>query len=410
MLSRGRLIFLSLSLVTVLLVAGGRMLAESNRQQDPGEDSLYKYLSVFTEVFSLVNRTYVDELDDAELMAGAVEGSLDALDPFALYIPKDAMSLYDTVRQVGVTHSGILVLKQRGVAYVAAVEEGSPAALAGIGRDHIFSEIEGQLTRRMPLLEIQALLAGPPGTEITVERIYQGQKETVSFTLAEYPRPGIELTAQRGVPVLRLPGFYGSLPTDVAASLATVGKGAAAPGGAEHPLLGEITAPDKLIVDLRGVVGGDEALAYRVAGLFASGEAGVLIRRDGPVETFASSAPPQWQGKIVVLVDRSTQGPAEVLATALRQAAGATLVGEGTFGHAGRPGVVELASGDRLLLTDAFYTGPDHKPIQSSLEPDVWVRPSFGFDDVAEPEGDEALERGLRVLLGEEEVEKRQAA
>ena len=38
-------------------------------------------------------------------------------------------------------------------------------------------------------------------------------------------------------------------------------------------------------------------------------------------------------------------------------------MGERTFGHAGRQGAAELSSGGRLLFTEAFYTGPDKKPL-----------------------------------------------
>ena len=60
-------------------------------------------------------------------------------------------------------------------------------------------------------------------------------------------------------------------------------------------------------------------------------------------------------------------------------------------------------SGGRLQITDAFYTGPDRKPLNSSLIPDVRVRPNLDEED---PSVDVVLERSLKVLLGEEEIEE----
>lgn len=401
MLSRGRQIFLVLSLTTLLLVAAGRMLAEQRRQSDGGEDSLFKYLAVFSEVLSLVDRAYVDEPEDQALMGGALEGTLDALDPFSLFIPADQVESFAASREVGVRHSGLRVLKERGVVYVAAVEAGSPAAQAGLERDYILSIIQGRRTRHMPLHEIQTILAGEPGTQIEVERIYQGQKENVRFELAEYPPPAVELTANRGVGVLRVPTLRTVTAADVAALLATLTV-----PSAELP---DLHDAGKLVVDLRGAAGGPPEVAYQVAGLFAAGELGALRDRSSELATFDGGEAPVWQGDIVVLLDHGTQGAAEILATVLQQAAGATLVGDRSFGHCGRQKWAELSTGARLQITDAFYTGPDREPINHSLQPDFWVRPTLAS---AESDEDEILERGLEVVLddADEEPEERQAA
>ncbi len=400
-MSRGRLVFICFSLTVMLFVAGTTMLAAKNRQNDDGADSLYKYLSVFTEVFSLVNRAYVDELDPEALMSGAFEGSVDALDPFSLYIPADEVESYRETIEIGRRRSGMVVLKERGVAYAVAVEEGSPAAGAEIEGGHILSSIQGRLTRQMPLYEIQSILAGAPGTDIAIERILpQGKRETVRFELGEYAPPAVELGVRRGVGVLRLPGFSPETPESVKSSLDALTAGTEA--------LPDLTESDKLVIDLRGVAGGDVAVAYRVAGLFAAGELGALTRREQAVELFDGETSALWQGQIAVLVDRGTQGAAEVLTSVLRQSAGAKLVGRQSFGHSGRQQLLELSNGGRLQVTDAFYTGPDRKPINSSLEPDLAVRPNLDEED--ESETDEVLERGLAVVLGEEDVEEEEAA
>ncbi len=399
-MSRGRLVFVCCSLTVVLLVTGTTMLAANNRQHDDGEDSLYKFLSVFTDVLNLVDRAYVDELDRETLITGALEGTVDALDPFSLYIPADQVESYLATIEIGRRRSGLVVLKERGVAYTVAVEEGSPAAEAKIEGGHILSRIQGRRTRQMPLYEIQALLAGAPGTEIEVERIApQGQKETVSLVLADYLPPAVELEVKRGIGVLRLPGFHADTPGSVESSL-----GALAAGTETLP---ELTETDKLVVDLRGVAGGDTTAAYRVAGLLAAGELGALTQRDETIEQFDGGESPLWQGQLVVLVNRGTQGAAEVLTSVLRQTAGAKLIGEDSFGHSGRQQLLELSNGGRLRVTDAFYTGPDRKPLNDSLEPDVRIRPDPEEQD---PGTDEVLEHGLKVLLGEEEIEEEAAA
>ncbi|RMH18024.1 MAG: PDZ domain-containing protein [Acidobacteria bacterium] len=403
MLSRGRLAFILSSLAVLLLVVGGSLWAATSRAQDDGRDSLYKYLSVFTEVLKLIDRAYVDETDPDVLMGGALEGVTDALGPFSTYVPASRVDDFVASREVGTRHSGLLVLKERGVAYAMSVVPGSPAAEAGIERGDLIATIQGRRTRPMPVWEIQALLAGPPGTRIELHRIRMGEQADVAFTLAEFPPPGTLLEVRRGVPVLRLRAIGDATPGDVETSLETL-RG-------EGPSFPDLSHPDKLVLDLRDLAQGDPAAAYRVAELFAGGgELGVLRDRDEVLETFTSDAEPSFSGSLVVLINRGTQGAAEVLASVLHQRLGAQLIGEPTFGHCGRPSLVPLSNGDRLEVTTAFFTGPDREPIDDGLEPDEIVRPrTFTLDEEA-PDDDPVLERALEVVLGEVGVERKKAA
>ena len=98
----------------------------------------------------------------------------------------------------------------------------------------------------------------------------------------------------------------------------------------------------------------------------------------------------------MILVDRGTLGAAEVFATVLRQKQKAELVGERTFGHAGRQGTAELSSGGRLLFTEAFYTGPDKKPLNEALKPDLLVderQPDLSREGHADRRPDPAARR-----------------
>ncbi|MEM8996486.1 MAG: S41 family peptidase [Acidobacteriota bacterium] len=422
MLSRGRLLFITCSLLTVALLVSGTMLASSQQESSDG-DSPYKYLAVFMEVFGLVNKAYVDEPEVDQLMNGAFEGVFDALDPFSVYVPAGAMDNYREASAVGAGRSGMVVLKEQGVAYVMALAEGSPAAKAGLEQGDILATLNGDDTRGMPLFEIQRRLAGAAGTALAIERLRQGDKEIVELALEDFSPPAVELSANEGVPVLRIPSFHPSVVVDVekslGAALAAVAadrpeaaaEGAAAndnadPADIELPAIQEA---EKLLIDLRGVAGGDPQLAYEVAALFTGGDLGALRRRDRDIEVFTGEEATAFTGRIAVLVDRSTQGAAEILVTILRQQLEAGVIGEATFGHSGVLEAVELSNGGTLMITSAFFTGPDREPIAEKIEPDVWVRGRPGVDDEGEVV-DRVLDRGVKFLLDAEEVEREIAA
>lgn len=394
-MSRSRIIFFTVSFLLTFPMLAGTLLRAANRNQSPEDDSLYKYLSVFTEVLGLVRQSYVDAPNMDELMAGALDGTTDALDPFSIYVPAAEVDRYLEARQTAWRHSGLTLLKEHGIAYVVAVEKESPSGKAEIKPGDIVAKIGDRTTRTMPLWEIQEVLAGRPGTKIDLELIRLGEPVKVSFTLEPFEIPAPALTEVDGVPVLRIPTFDAETAGRVKALVeANAAK-------ARHGLL----------IDLRGVSSGDPEAAYAVARLFAKGDLGALTRRSEELQTWAGNEAPVWQGKMVVLVDRGSLGAAEVLATVLRQKIKAELVGERTFGYAGRQGSADLSTGGRLLFTDAFYTGPDKQPLNQELTPDLLVdERSRTFLEKDVPMSELILKRGVRRLLGgDEELEQKVA-
>ena len=378
-MTRGRAVFALVSILFVIGIASGTFARAVTRDQTE-EDSLYKSLSVFTEVLNLIRRTYVEETSVDHLFAGALDGTTDALDSMSTFVPGDEVERYRRVREIGTGHSGVSVVKERGIAYVLAIASGSPGEAAGIERGDALAQIDGRATRRMPLWEIQSLLAGEPGTELSIKVIRRGQslEKVLNLEVFEALSPAIE--RQDEVPVLRLSRFDAGSPAEV------------------ERLLSDLSG-SQLVVDLRGLAGGSSQTAYDLADLFATGKLGGLKSRAEIVETFAGDRPPVWQGRVVILVDRATQGASEILAAVLQQAIGAELVGERTFGHAGRQTAVALSAGGELFLTDAFYTGPDDEPIRSGLVPEVLVSESSRhLSETGVPLHELILKRGLERL------------
>jgi hypothetical protein len=63
-------VFVLLSVVIVTALLGGSMMGAAGKG-DASDGSLYKYLSVFTEVLSLVRQSYVDATGMDGLMSGS---------------------------------------------------------------------------------------------------------------------------------------------------------------------------------------------------------------------------------------------------------------------------------------------------------------------------------------------------
>ncbi|MGE0641433.1 MAG: S41 family peptidase [Thermoanaerobaculia bacterium] len=396
---RSRRRFLAVSLVVLLpLVAGVLLNAARPTDDEPDADSLYKYLSVFSETLNLVRQNYVETTDLGTLLAGAMEGSTDALDPYSIFLPGSVSTEEEPDVIPGARHAGLVVLKDRGVAYAAAVEAGSEAEKAGLETGDILSIVADHPTRQMPVWAINHELVSATGKSVELEIVRNGETRKVSLPMAEQPFPPPTIADAGGYPMLSLPRI-----DDAAIAPARSLLGALPPATPE--------APAKLIVDLRGVSGGSPDAAYALAGLFARGPLGELREKEKSLRTFASDAEPVYQGEIVVLVNGYTAGAAEIVAAALRQSAGAKLIGTPSFGWAGERSRLELSSGARLLVTTSFFNAADGKPLHEALAPDLLVD-DLGrrFEEREEPLSQLILDRALRYLAGETELVEKKAA
>jgi len=243
----------------------------------------------------------------------------------------------------------------------------------------------------MPLWEIEKRLAGPLGSRVEFEILRGGETADLTLELADFEVPKVTLNDVEGAQILRIPSFdpeYGEL---VAGLLSD-------------------TEALPLLVDLRGVAWGDPEAAYAVAKIFVKGELGVLKGRNGVLKSFFSNEE-VWQGRLVVLINRGSQGAAEILASILQQGAAAKVVGQRSFGFAGRLRFIELDAGGSLLVTDGFYTGPDGKPLNQGIEPDLRVSErGLAFAERDEAIEDLILDRALELLRSEADDELEEAA
>jgi carboxyl-terminal processing protease len=121
----------------------------------------------------------------------------------------------------------------------------------------------------------------------------------------------------------------------------------------------------KVILDLRECGPGPVSEAISVAQLFVpSGTLATL--RGQTVSTQVFSAEPSkvvWKGPVSVLIDATTSGAAEVLASAMAANHRGNLVGERTFGLASEQKLITLDDGAALFLTVANYYNADGKSI-----------------------------------------------
>ncbi len=353
------------SLLILLPLMVGSTLAGTTAAQ---EDSLFGRLAVLGDVLGLVQQAYVEPTNTNELLDGALAGAVEALDPFSLFVGREDLESFTKSFRPDRRFAGMQVLAERGVVYVSGVEDGSPAAKAGLQRGDLLAQIDQVTTRGMEPWEIWRRLGVEKGS-IALEVLRFGEPKLVTLEIgpaATSSAVTVTEDAAGGPPVVRPHRLDAAAVADLRAALAR---------------LREQQAP-ALVLDLTGVFVGEPSAGWDAAALFVQGDLGELKAREETLAARTSEDPPVWQGDVIVAVDTGTQGPAEVLAAALA-AKEVRLVGQTTFGWAGRGEVLELPGGDRVVLTTAWYTSPEGTALSTGLEPAVTV------DDTARTEAEE---------------------
>jgi carboxyl-terminal processing protease len=254
---------------------------------------------------------------------------------------------------------------------------GSAASAAGLKAGEYIERIGTEPVRARPLWLAIVLLdqAERAGEPVAIDVIDRSVDEKRQVTLERGGSLRLEplLSAEGGVPLLRLPAVTTGAVARLDGLLSSVAGGA-------------------LVVDLRGTGLGRPEDAVEAAARIAGGDIEApRVRRDGSAKPLRASAPPRaW--RLVVCIDGTTAGAAEVLASALK-GRGATLVGTPTYGDTGVRRAQPVAGGQLWLATD-WFLGPDGKPLLGSgLAPDEIVRPRR--------EGDVVLDRALELARGQ---------
>jgi len=389
---------LSLSFLIVLVVVlGGLGVHASNNN-----DGAYRQLGVYSEVLSRIRTEYVEEPNFSAVTSGALHGLLESLDADSSYLNPEEYKFYKTHQNDGRANVGATISKRFGYAAVVSVLPGGPADKAGVETGDIIEAIEGKSTHEMSLATIQEELAGKQGSTINFAIVRPGKAEPQKITVT------------RGNVVI--PATTDKVMEDAIADIepVTLTKGKAQEIAAKVKEEQKKGAK-KLILDLRNVSDGDVNEAVSVANLFLNhGVIAYLQGQKYPKQTF--TADPQKSITtlpLVVLVNRGTAGPGEIVAGAILDNNRGDIVGDKTFGSGSVQKVIDIPDGSALILSVAKYYTPGGKAIEdTAITPNIVV--ASNIDDAPlddedagtpapqekpkQPKDDDQLRRAVEVL------------
>ena len=370
-----KILLLAVSVALVLTVFLG-VNSSGVSAAAPGQDGAYNQMKVYSEVLHHIQTDYVTDPNIPAVTNGALRGLLESLDVDSSYLSPEEYKIYKADRG-GKAQAGINISKRWlggwSFAVVVSVVPGSAADKAGLVDGDILEAIEGQDTRDISLAMIRLMLEGAPGSTLTVGvvRSSRNEPDKISMTRSLTVEPPVGEALYDDASILYLKPEI--LDRDHVNEVESKLKGMQKAGNR------------KVLLDLRDAAAGDMTEAVRLANLLL--KSGTIATLEGqkfpkqgftadPAKTIQATAP------VVVLVNRGTAGPAELVAAALEDNKRAEVVGERTFGEGTQQKTFELEDGAALILSVAKYESPSGKKLQDDgVTPDVLV--ASGLDEAA---------------------------
>ncbi|MEE9404704.1 MAG: S41 family peptidase [Algisphaera sp.] len=325
---------------------------------------------------------YVEEPDPDELIQGAINGMVSALDdPYTQFLtPEDLASFEESINSE-FTGIGAEVEIENNRLHIVTPLEDSPAFKAGVMAGDTVLDIDGTDTLDLPISDAIKLLKGPAGTDVTIQvRHFSGDEQEIVIT-----RDRIEVKTVRGFNRRDDLSFDFWLDENRKIGYVRLTQ-------FSQPSIFELTEAftklkDEgvrgLVLDLRYNPGGLLDAAVKLSNMFLEKDQTIVSVRGRTVrETVYKADGAQFMGDIplVVLANPFSASASEIVSGALSDNNRALFVGERTFGKGSVQQVKMLQDGQGALkITNAYYYLPNGRNIHRRTHKDNWgVDPSEG--------------------------------
>ncbi len=362
---KNKLSILLLTLTLVLLV--GMVSSGQSEAPKSGAASDYQELQLFTDVLTIVKRSYVEEVPVKDLIYGAIDGMLASLDPHSSFMSPEIYKemKVDTRGEFG--GLGIEISLRDSLLTIVSPIEDTPASRAGLQAGDQILKIEDQYTKDMEIMEAVQLMRGAPGTKITITIMRTGFEKPQVFTLE---REVIKVqsvkskTLEKGFGYVRLVQFQERSGEDLTKALETLREDN---GGTLQGL----------VLDLRNNPGGLLDQAVDIADQFLS--EGLIVytkgrEADAQMEFSAKRSGTEPDYPMVVLINGGSASASEIVAGALQDHGRAVIMGVQSFGKGSVQTIIPLSDDSGLRLTTAKYYTPNGTSIQArGIVPDIEV-------------------------------------
>ena len=371
--------FANLLIFLILIVNSSH--AENNKD-------LYEKLDSFGDVFDLIQKNYVEDVEDEKVIEFAINGMLQALDPHSGYMNTDQYIEMQEETEGEFGGLGIEVSMENGFIKIITPIDDTPAAKAGVMPGDYITHINGESIQGQSLQESVEKLRGLVGTSVEISIARAGEDEVLikSIKRAIITVQAVKFRREDNVGYIRLISFSEQAGKGIKKAIKDLQKE-----------IGEKNISG-FILDLRNNPGGLLGQSIDVTNHFlSSGEIVSTKGRDKRnIARFDASKGDLTNGKpLVILINEGSASASEIVAGALQDHKRAIILGAQSYGKGSVQTIFPLNDKSAIRMTTALYYTPSGDSIHKvGVIPDIEVKSDFSNEN----EIDKQLEYALDLL------------
>ena len=391
--SFGRIRLWQVTLFCTVVFCAGLVIPTLTTAQSSSKEDTYRQLGLFGDIFQRVRESYVDEVEDSELIEAAITGMLTSLDPHSSFLNTENFSDMKEQTKGRFGGLGVEITMEQGMVKVVSPIDDTPAARAGLQPEDFLIAVDEESIIGMQLSEAVDRLRGKVGSKVKI-KVQRGQTEPFDVTIV---RDFIKIRSVRseifdGIGYVRITTFSEQTTPGLMEAVDDFFK----------------TEGDSLkgiVLDLRNNPGGLLTEAVTVSDAFL--EEGEIVstrgRNSGDGSHIYAKPGDIARGlPMVVLINSGSASASEIVAGALKDHGRAIILGTRSFGKGSVQSVIPISNSSAIRLTTARYYTPSGISIQArGIVPDIEVK----LARIEAVEGGIVREEDLRGALDGSETE-----
>lgn len=340
---------------------------------------------------SELEKKYIGEINDEELIEGAVKGYVDALgDPYTTYYTKKEMKTIMEETNGNFVGIGVYMTKdlEKNAILIIKPIENSPAEKAGILPGDLITKVDDVEYTGDKLEEASNKIRGEEGTKVKLEIYRDGETKTFELTRTKVTVSHVTTKVlDNNIGYIAISDFEGNCASEFEEKYKQLEK----------------QGIKKLIIDIRNNGGGIVDEALEIANMLVDKDSTLLITKDksDKEEVTKATEKPIINMPTVVLVNEYSASASEILAGALKDNGKATLVGTKTYGKGIIQELHQLSDGSGLKITVSEYYTPNHNAIHKiGITPDVEIDLSEDVKQqtTIQEKDDNQLQKAIEIL------------
>lgn len=343
--------------------------------------------SLFWDAWRILEEKFVDpeKINYQEMIYGAISGMVKSLkDPYTVFMPPVETKIFKEDVSGEFQGVGMVIESRKGELTVIAPLEGTPAQRAGLRAGDVIVQVDNTYTRDITADEAVKLIRGPQGTTVTLTIFREGWLQSKEFAIVRA--------------VIEIPSLEWEIKDEDIAYIKLYHFSQTGRSAFNQAAIEILNSPSKkIILDLRNNPGGYLEVAQDIAGWFLEKGQVVTIEDFGGKqenkEYLAKGSAKLLTYPLVILINQGSASGSEILAGALRDNRGITLIGEQSFGKGSVQTLEELKQGS-VKITVAKWLTPQGELIEGEgLTPDIEVEMTEeDYNEDRDPQLNKAIE------------------